>query len=188
MSLESALGSLLRPVRAGESHLVWNDPRLAAPRLFLLSSPAFVDGGMMPKQFAGSGVGDNLSPPLDWTGVPPGAEELALIVQDPDAPLPRPVTHLIAYRVDPTVGGVEEGAFEAGRAGQIRFGRGSFGRIGYQGPRPVAGHGPHRYVFQMFALARLLLFDSPPDLATFVAAMAGATLARAQLTGRYERP
>jgi hypothetical protein len=40
----------------------------------------------------------------------------------------------------------------------------------------------------MFALARLLLFDSPPDLATFVAAMAGATLARAQLTGRYERP
>ena len=188
MSLESALGSLMRPVRAGESHLVWNDPRLAAPRLFALSSPVFADGRMMPKRSAGGGVGDNLSPPLDWTGVPRGAEELVLIVQDPDAPLPRPITHLIAYGVDPTAGGVEEGAFEAGRAGPIRFGRGSFGRIGYQGPRPVAGHGPHRYVFQMFALARLIHFDSPPDLAAVVAAMEGAALARGQLTGRYERP
>jgi hypothetical protein len=52
----------MRPVRAGESHLVWNDPRLAAPRLFALSSPAFADGRMMPKRSAGSGVGDNLSP------------------------------------------------------------------------------------------------------------------------------
>ena len=104
MSLKSALGSLMRPIRAGESHLVWNDPRLAAPRLFALSSPAFADGGMMPRRSAGSGVGDDLSPPLDWTGVPRGAEELVLIVQDPDAPLPRPVTHLIAYGGDPTAG------------------------------------------------------------------------------------
>jgi hypothetical protein len=173
----------MRPVRAGESHLVWNDPRLAAPRLFALSSPAFADGRMMPKRSAGSGVGDNLSPPLDWTGVPRGAEELVLIVQDPDAPLPRPITHLIAYAVDPTAGGVEEAALEPGRAGLIRF-----GRIGYQGPRPVAGHGPHRYVFQMFALARLIHFDSPPDLEAVVAAMEGVALARGQLTGRYERP
>ncbi len=188
MSIESALGSLLRPVRAGESRLAWKDSRLAAPRGFALTSPAFEDGAMMPARSAGSGVGDNLSPPLAWTEVPGDAAELALIVQDPDAPLPRPVTHLIAYGIDPVAGGVAEGALGAGRAGAIQLGRGSFGRIGYQGPRPVAGHGPHRYVFQMFALARLLHFDSPPDLATFVSAMSRAVLARGQLIGRYERP
>ncbi|MGA7196798.1 YbhB/YbcL family Raf kinase inhibitor-like protein [Roseiarcus sp.] len=188
MSFESALGRLLRPVRAGESHLAWKDSRLAARRAFALASPAFEDGGMMPKRSAGSGIGDNLSPPLDWTGVPGDAAELALIVQDPDAPLPRPVTHLIAYGIDPVAGGVEEGALAAGGTGAIQLGRGSFRRVGYQGPRPVAGHGAHRYIFQMFALPRLLHFDSPPDLATVVAAMARAVLARGQLTGRYERP
>jgi Raf kinase inhibitor-like YbhB/YbcL family protein len=188
MSFESALGSLLRPVRAGESRLAWKDARLAAPRAFALTSPAFEDGGMMRVRSAASGVGDNLSPPLDWTGVPGDAAELALIVQDPDAPLPWPVTHLIAFGIDPSAGGVEEGALGAGRTDAIQLGRGSFRRIGYQGPRPVAGHGPHRYVFQMFALVRLIHFDSPPDLATVVAAMARAVLARGQLTGRYERP
>ncbi len=188
MSFESVLGSLLRPVRAGESRLAWNDPRLATPRAFALTSPAFEDGAMMPARSAGTGIGDNVSPPLEWSGVPTSAEELAIVVQDPDAPLPRPVTHLIAYGLDPNAGGVAEGAFEAGPRSAIRFARGSFGRLGYHGPRPVAGHGPHRYVFQMFALMRPLHFDSPPDLAGFVAAMAGAVLARGQLTGRYERP
>jgi Raf kinase inhibitor-like YbhB/YbcL family protein len=188
MSFESALGTLLRPVRAGDSHLVSNDPRLAASRAFMLSSPAFTEGGMMPRRSAAIGIGDNVSPSLQWTGVPSGAEELALIVQDPDAPLPRPVTHLIAFGLDPKAGGAGEGMFESGRMGAIRLGRGFFGRIGYQGPRPVAGHGPHRYVFQMFALAKQLDFESPPDLPAIVAAMAGAVLARGQLAGRYERP
>jgi Raf kinase inhibitor-like YbhB/YbcL family protein len=188
MFFESALGSLLRPIRAGESHLVSNDPRLPAPRVFKVSSPSFAAGGMMPRRSAASGIGDNVSPSLQWTEVPPAAEELVLIVQDPDAPLPRPITHLIAFGLDPTAAGVGEGMLESGRIGPIHLGRGSFGRIGYQGPRPVAGHGPHRYVFQMFALGKRLDFDTPPDLAAIVSALTGSVLARGQLTGRYERP
>ena len=101
MSIESTLGRLLRRVRAGDRRLVWNDPRLDAPATLRLSSPAFGDGELMPPRSAGAGVGDNVSPALEWTGVPAGAAELAIIMQDPDAPLPRPVTHLIAYGVDP---------------------------------------------------------------------------------------
>jgi Raf kinase inhibitor-like YbhB/YbcL family protein len=187
MSFESALGRLLRSVRAGERRLLQNDPRLDAQSEFGLASPDFADGGMIPRQCAAKGVGDNLSPALRWAGVPREAAELALVIQDPDAPLPRPVTHLIAFGLDPDAGGVPEGALGAGDGGEVRFGRGSFGRIGYQGPRPVAGHGPHGYVFQMFALGKPLRFGSPPDLAAIAAAMAGSVVARASLIGRCER-
>lgn len=187
MPLESALGNLLRPVRAGERRLVWNDSGLAAPRVFSLSSPDFADGGMMPMRCAARGIGDNVSPGLRWDGVPPTAGELALVVQDPDAPLPWPITHIIAFGIDPSAGGIREGALEAGGREGILLGKGSFGRVGYQGPRPVSGHGPHRYVFQMFALARRLRFERPPDLSAIVAAMSGAVLARARLVGHYER-
>ncbi len=182
---ESAVGHFLRPLRAGDRHLLQNDPRLAAPP-FALSSPDFEDGGMMPTRFAGAGIGDNTSPALEWAGVPAEAAELALVVQDPDAPLPRPITHLIAYGLDPKAGHVPHGAFAA-RACPFQLGRGSFGRVGYQGPRPVPGHGPHRYVFQMFALGKPLKFESPPDLAALAEAMAGSVIGRGRLTGRYER-
>jgi phosphatidylethanolamine-binding protein (PEBP) family uncharacterized protein len=110
-----------------------------------------------------------------------------VIVQDPAVPLPRRVTHLVVYGVDPGAGGVPEGAFNPENDGAFHFGRGSFGRIGYQGRRPTAGHGPYRYVFQMFALGKRLSFDLRPDLAA-LAAMAGSVLARGRLVGRYERP
>jgi hypothetical protein len=142
---------------------------------------------MMPTRCAGPGIGDNLSPALRWAGVSREAAELALVVQDPDAPLPRPITHLIAFGLDPHAGGVLDGALGARHGAEVQLGRGSFGRIGYQGPRPVAGHGPHRYVFQMFALRKPLRFDSAPDLAAIADAMAGSVLARASLIGRYER-
>jgi len=186
MSFESKLGHFLQPVRAGERHLLQNDLALGPTPTFGLSSPDFADDGMMPRRCAGAGVGDNISPALEWTGVPAEAVELALVIQDQDAPLPRPITHLVAFGIDPAAGRVPHGAFAA-RASEFRFGRGSFGWIGYHGPRPVAGHGPHRYVFQMFALGKPLSFEEPPELAALASAMAGSLLARARLIGRYER-
>ena len=122
MSLENLLGRLLRSVRAGDRHLLQNDPRLDARPVFGLSSPDFGDGGGMPRRCAGAGVGDNVSPAIHWSGVPPAAVELGLVVQDPDAPLLRPVTHLIAFGIDPVAGGAVAGAFEAG-ASEFHFGR-----------------------------------------------------------------
>jgi phosphatidylethanolamine-binding protein (PEBP) family uncharacterized protein len=114
MSFECALGRLLRSVRSAARRLLQNDPRLDGGSAFGLASPDFSDGGMMPRRSGGAGIGDNVSPALRWAGVPPEAAELALVAQDPDAPLPRPITHLIAFGLDPDAGGVPEGVTPGG--------------------------------------------------------------------------
>lgn len=188
-TVERFLGRLFRRVHASDRDLIWNDARLGeAPTTISLASAAFADGAAMPARYAGTRAGgDNLSPPLDWSGIPNGTAELVLVMQDPDAPLPRPVVHLIARGLAPDRRGLPEGALAPGRDAAIAFGRGAFGRIGYAGPGPVRGHGPHRYVFQLFALARPLSLAGEADLATLAAAMAGTVLARGKLVGTYER-
>ena len=80
---ENLIGRLLRPVRAGEKHLACRDPAARdALEAITVGSPAFASGGAMPQRYAGQGVGDNVSPPLDWSDVPAAAQELVLIVED----------------------------------------------------------------------------------------------------------
>jgi Raf kinase inhibitor-like YbhB/YbcL family protein len=186
--VERTIGRLLRSVYAGERHLTCRDPRIAdAPASILLTSPAFTDGSSIPTRHAGSGVGDNISPALAWDSIPEETAELVLIVQDPDAPLPRPVTHLIAMGISPSDGSLPEGVLAPRASSSVAFGLGSFRRIGYAGPRPVRGHGLHRYVFQMFALDHPLSFRVTPSLATVVSAMTRTILSKGMLTGTYER-
>jgi Raf kinase inhibitor-like YbhB/YbcL family protein len=184
---ERAIGRLLYRVRAGDRHLVSNAPRLReAPLGIRLTSAAFADGGPMPQRHGGIGVGDNLSPPLEWS-VPEGAAELVLVMEDPDAPLPRPVVHVAAIGIPPSWPGIGEGLLAPGASPEIRLARGSFGRVGYAGPRPVRGHGPHRYIFEIFALAERLDLGEAPALSAVVAAMSRSILARGLLTGIFER-
>jgi len=180
---KNLIGVLLKKVRAGDRHLVMRDPRFrSVPCSIHLTSPDFGAWAMMPKRFTQEG--ENLSPPLRWENLPDGVAELALVVQDPDAPLPDPVIHLIAYGLDPARD-IAVGALNAGAAQAL--GKGSFGRIGYAGPRPIRSHGRHRYVFQLFALDKPLGLIGTPDLKTLAAAMDGHVLARGELTGWYER-
>jgi Raf kinase inhibitor-like YbhB/YbcL family protein len=184
-TIERTLGRLLRRVRAGDAHLSWNAPGLCdAPATIVLTSPDFVDGGAMSRRSAGKGVGDNLSPPLAWSNVPAEARALVLIMEDPDVPLRRPVVHLIAG-IAPERSSLAAGALTPGADPALSFGRGFGGRVGYAGPRPVRGHGPHRYVFQLYALAAPL--DAMPDLAGLLAGIRDRVLARGRLTGIYER-
>ena len=178
------LGRLLANCRAGENTLVWHAEGLDAPSTIHIESPAFVDGAPMPRHTAGRPIGDNSSPALAWTGIPDGARELVLIVEDADVPFARPIAHAVA-RLDPTIAGVPEGDLVAG-APHGR-GRGGFGRVGYNGPRPIPGHGPHSYVFQLFALDIRIPADDTIRLTTLVDAMRGHALARGRLTGTYER-
>jgi len=141
----------------------------------------------MPRRCAGLGVGENISPALEWSGVPSPAQELALIMEDPDAPLRKPVVHMIALGIAPTRTSFAEGALSRGTNGDVRFGIGSFSRKGYQGPRPVPGHGPHRYLLQMLALRRPVLFKEPPKLDAVLAAIDGNVLAWGQIVGLFER-
>jgi Raf kinase inhibitor-like YbhB/YbcL family protein len=179
------LGRLLRNVRAGEHRSPLAGAGFAAPHDIRVTSTAFSDGGAMPPTSAGKGIGDNTSPQLRWTGLPPETRQLVLIMDDVDVPLPRPLLHTVAV-IEPGVAELGTDALQPGTAG-VRFIPGDLRNRGYAGPRPIPGHGPHRYRFQVFAL------DEPmPDHVTTAKAllkqMAGHVLARGVLTGTYERP
>jgi Raf kinase inhibitor-like YbhB/YbcL family protein len=180
---KNLIGVLLKKVRAGDRHLIMRDRRFRdAPCSIHLTSPDFGAWAMMPRRFTQEG--ENLSPPLCWENLPDGVAELALVVQDPDVPLPEPVTHLIAFGIDPTAC-IAEGELNAG--GPLALGKGGFGRTGYVGPRPIRSHGRHRYVFQLFALDAPLGLEGAPDLKALAIAMEGHVVARGELTGWYER-
>ena len=178
------LGKLFRRVRAGAQRSPLNDSSLAVPQSITVTSPAFTDGGAMPKSSAGKGVGDNASPALHWDGLPPQTRQVVLIIDDIDVPLPRPLLHTVAV-IEPTVDGVQAGSLQAGTAG-MRFIPADLGHRGYAGPRPIPGHGPHHYRFHVFAIDQPVADDITSAKALLIA-MNGHVLARGVLTGTYER-
>src|ERR1700730_10625235 len=99
------MGRRLQSWRAGDEFRVAEDIRFSqVPRTIELSSPAFVYGEAIPPGSA--------SPPLAWSGVPPETKILALVVEHVDAPLPRPLTHAIAYAIEPATTALEAGALD----------------------------------------------------------------------------
>src|ERR671918_1987590 len=94
-----------------------------------LTSPAFEANGYIPKKYTGEG--QDVSPPLSWTGIPQGTKELALLCEDPDAPMPKPWVHWVAYRIPPSVTELPESVSE-----NIVQGQNDFGKVGYGGPMP----------------------------------------------------
>lgn len=181
------LGRLLRNRRAGEHTLAWARPELQAPESFSLTSPAFQHGTAIPERHRGHLRGPNISPALAWTTPPEGTAELALIVQDPDVPIGKPATHGLAVGIDPALAGIpEDGLAHPSTIAGVRHGTGALGRRGYAGPLPLRSHGPHSYVFQLFALDRRLELAESFALDETLAAIAGHVIARARLDGTYE--
>jgi phosphatidylethanolamine-binding protein (PEBP) family uncharacterized protein len=190
----SPLGRLLRNRRATETHLAWNQPDFQGPDVLTLSSPAFADGGTMPKENCAKFIGGkDVSPELSWTALPPGTAQLLLVVEDTDVPQSKPGVHCLAL-IDPAaVGHLEAGALSAKQPGTgVRVLRSTVGR-GYHGPAPIKGHGPHHYVFELFALGKPLQSGSDGaslDRARPRAVLTGVSvpvLGRGRLTGVYER-
>ena len=178
------LGKLFRRVRAGEQRSLLQAKELDAPASITVTSSAFADGSPMPQSSAGKGVGEDISPPLQWDGVPPQTQQLVLIIEDVDVPLPRALFHTVAV-VEPTLNQVAAGSLQPGSDG-IRFLRADLGNRGYAGPRPIPGHGPHHYRFLVFAVDQPLA-ESITKPKALVEAMKGHVLARGVLTGTYER-
>src|ERR1700733_753917 len=185
------VGTLLKNRRAGEEKLAWNRPSLSARETLTLTSDAFGDGEAIPAEYAGKRAGGrNLSPQLSWSVPPAGTAELLLVVEDADAPMPRPFVHCLAL-IAPQVRELPPGGLTARNpAVGVRVLRSGMGR-GYLGPEPIKGHGPHRYTFQLFALATAAADDrAAAEQArprALLSAVAGPVLARGRLTGRYER-
>jgi Raf kinase inhibitor-like YbhB/YbcL family protein len=180
------IGRLLKNRRAGDITLAWHRPGLSAPETIILRSASFHDDGAIPQRFAARPVGPNVSPHLAWSGAPDETQELVLLIEDPDVPFRRPIAHLALAGIPPVEVEFAEGALNKG-ASPFGTGRGSFGREGYAGPRPIPGHGPHAYVFQLFALDSSLALpvDASPD--AIIQAMDGHVVGRGRLTGYYER-
>jgi len=144
---------------------------------FTLSSPAFEDGATVPRQFTCDG--EDLAPPLAWSGAPEGTRSFALVMEDPDAPHGT-FTHWLLYDIPRTTTHLREDG--GGKAL-----RNSFGRAEYGGPCPPPGHGPHRYVFTLYALDVSVLDLHVRTREALERLLHGHTLATARLMGRYER-
>lgn len=181
------LGRALRNRRAGQHTLVWARPELQAPEDFTLTSPAFDHGAPIPERYRGRLFAANVSPALAWTTPPAGTAELVLVVQDPDVPLGKPATHALTVGIEPSLGGLpENGLTHPSPVPGLRHGKGPLGRRGWAGPMPVRSHGPHSYVFQLFALDRRLDLPGKFPLADALRAMTGHVIGRARLDGTYE--
>ena len=190
-NLPDAIGHALRNTRAGLDHIVFNGLDLrAGMSAITVTSLAFVDHGPLPAAYTADGEG--LSPPLRWTGVPPGAASLLLIVEDADAPTPRPLVHAIAVDLPAEDGSLPEGALNGDRddagGAEIKIGRNSFLGTGWLPPDPPPGHGVHSYAFQLFALTAGPAFDGTPGRDAVVEALKERALASGLLIGTYERP
>lgn len=140
-----------------------------------ITSPAFPDGGMIPRQFALKNR--NINPPLFIEGSPPGTQSLALILEDPDAPRGNWV-HWIVYDIPVTDRIPADSA-------PGREGINDFGRMRYDGPSPPSGI--HRYIFKLYALDRMLNLPEGASKQQLENAMRGHILEQAQLTGLYRR-
>jgi Raf kinase inhibitor-like YbhB/YbcL family protein len=145
---------------------------------FLLSSSAFEDGASIPARYTCED--ENVSPPLSWTTPPEGTRSLALAVDDPDAPVGT-WTHWLGWGIAPGAGQLAEGE------GPRNEGLNDFGQTGYGGPCPPRGHGPHRYVFRLYALEGPLDLPRGATKWELERSLAGRVLAVAELVGIFER-
>jgi Raf kinase inhibitor-like YbhB/YbcL family protein len=155
-------------------------PQNAAP-VFKLTSSAFKEGERIPRGYTCDGA--NVSPSLEWSGVPKTARTLAIIADDPDAPSGTFV-HWVVYNLSAENMGIVENLPQDGelKAGGFQ-GKNDFEKTGYGGPCPPSG--THRYFFKIYALDAELPLKAGATRAEVENAMAGHILAQAQLMGTY---
>ena len=155
-------------------------PEPTAPAGIELTSSAFAEGHPIPTRYTCDGSGT--SPPLQWAGAPNATKELALLVDDPDAP-GGTYTHWTVYGIPPTTS-----AFQAGTAPpRAKQGQNSFGDDRYGGPCPPKGDPPHRYVFQLYALRAPLKLPQGAKPDAVHAAIQPQAIARGRLVGTFKR-
>ena len=174
-----------------------------APATLMVESPAFKDGGTIPKDYTGDTGARNISPALTWSGAPASTREFALILDDPDANFGGrgPFVHWVLYKVPGTAKGLPEavpmGATinVAGLQGAINglSGFNAFARPGapplepgYRGPAPPPG-APHHYHFKVYALSEALNVQPGLDKAGLLKAMEGKIVAQGEIVGVFQR-
>lgn len=155
----------------------------AAGATITLSSAGLADG-KVPTEYTCDG--EDASPPLEWTAPPSGTKSFALTATDPDAPAGT-FTHWILFNLPASATSLPKGLPKKGQLSDgSEQGRNDFGKLGYGGPCPPPGN-PHRYVFTLYALDRLLDATAGAVRSQVEKAMGGHVLAHGELTARYGR-
>jgi len=152
--------------------------------LMLVASSTFKPTGTIPARsaYAADCGGQNRSPELHWSGAPAGTRSYAIVMHDPDAPVPGGFDHWLAYNIPAETHRLAEG--QKLRTGQL--GVNGFGEQGYGGPCPPPGK-PHRYVITVYALDVASIGGPNMKPAQLQAAMRGHVLKTAAVTGLYGR-
>jgi len=149
----------------------------------MVKSSAFKEGEMIPKKYTCDG--EDISPPLSWEGVPEGTKSIAIICDDPDAPMGTWV-HWVLFNLPPGTNTLPEAVPpEAVLENGARHGINDFRKLGYGGPCPPGG--THRYYFKIYALDIVLGLQSGASKADLLKAMEGHVLSEGQIMGRYKR-
>lgn len=155
----------------------------------LTVSAPFEAEGMIPERFAAEG--EDIAPPLEWSEGPEGTQSYVLVVDDPDAAMPKPFTHWIAYDIPAEVRALREGLPTGPQLIDpegLKQGSNSRGATGWTGPKPPVGDPAHAYHFQLFALDTASLgLDPGAARDEVLAAMEGHVLAEGSLIGRFAR-
>ena len=145
-------------------------------------STAFDDGGLIPLRH--SKEGENLAPAIEWAEPPSGTRSYVLLCEDPDAPSGT-FTHWMIWDIPADVTSIAEG-FKPGSIGIS--GTNDFGEEGYGGPLPPAGHGPHRYIFKVYALdMKRIPLPHGAHRNEFERALWGHVIEETSVMGKYER-
>ncbi|MBI5017301.1 MAG: YbhB/YbcL family Raf kinase inhibitor-like protein [Deltaproteobacteria bacterium] len=154
---------------------------------FALTSSAFPHQGEIPKKYTCDGA--DVSPPLDWSGLPEGTRSLVLVVDDPDAPDPKAPkmtwVHWVLYNLPPTATGLPEAVPPERLPAGTLEGLNDWKRTGCGGPCPPIGR--HRYFHKLYALSALLPDLGRPTKAKLEEAMKGKVLGQVELIGTYQR-
>lgn len=159
--------------------------------VFNLASDAFAPNQPIPAVHAHPDEGENRSPALAWADVPQFAAEIVLIVDDPDAAGEEPFVHWLVWGLRADVPRLPDGlsgmAKRPATFATMREGVNGFGVVGWSGPLPPAGHGPHRYRFTAYALRSRLDVPQGATKAQLLEAMVGKVVGTTELVGTYER-
>jgi len=154
---------------------------------FSLHSSVFDNHGAIPRRYTCEG--DDVSPPMEWSGLPADARSLVLIVDDPDAPDPKAPkmtwVHWVLYDIPVSASGLAEGVRREALPEGTREGLNDWKRTGYGGPCPPIGR--HRYFHKLYALDTMLGDLGQPTKAALEAAMKGHVIAQTELVGTYQK-
>jgi len=160
-----------------------------------LTSAAFQNGSTIDAQYTVEG--EDISPPLLWSDAPADTVTFALICDDPDAPsrerpAAKPWVHWILFNIPEDVFELPVGIPREAELSQVAGARQGVNswpseNIGYRGPAPPPGSGPHRYYFRLYALDTKVKLPAGATKEQLLAAMSGHVLAEAELMGTYER-